>query len=81
MVLAVDMGEEEVVVNTFLPEKMKTDFVVLMDKDGVALGDWKVFAFPTSYIIDANGKIRYALYGALEWDKPSVVETIRRLLP
>ncbi len=80
VVLAVDMGEERVVVNTFLPEKMKTDFVVLMDKDGVALRDWKVFAFPTSYIIDANGKIRYALYGALEWDKPSVVETIRGLL-
>lgn len=81
VVLAVDMGEEEVVVNTFLPEKMKRDFIVLMDKDGVALRDWKVFAFPTSYIIDAKGKIRYALYGALEWDKPSVVEIIRRLLP
>lgn len=52
-----------------------------MDKDGEALRAWKIFAFPTSYIIDTRGKIRYALYGALEWDGASVVEKIRKLLP
>lgn len=81
IVLAVDMGEEEASVNAFLPEKMKRDFVVLMDKDGEALRTWKVFAFPTSYIIDAKGNIRYALYGALEWDESTVMEKIRTLLP
>jgi len=81
VVLAVDMGEEEAAVNTFLPEKMKRDFVVLMDKDGEALRNWKVFAFPTSYIVDTKGKIRYALYGALEWDDASVVKIIYKLLP
>ena len=81
VVIAVDMGEEEASVNAFLPDKMKQDFVVMMDKDGAALKQWKVFAFPTSYIIDANGRIRYALYGALEWDEASVVEKINKLLP
>jgi len=81
VIMAVDMGEEEASVNAFLPDKMKRDFVVLMDKDGEALRSWKVFAFPTSYIIDTKGNIRYALYGALEWDEASVVEIIRRLLP
>ena len=81
VVIAVDMGEEEASVNAFLPDKMKQDFVVMMDKDGAALKQWKVFAFPTSYIIDANGRIRYALYGALEWDEAPVVEKINKLLP
>lgn len=81
VILAVDMGESEQVVKTFLTDEMQRDFVVLMDKDGVALKAWKVFAFPTSYIIDTKGKIRYALYGALEWDQASVVEKIRGLLP
>lgn len=81
VILAVDMGEEEASVNAFLPDKMKKDFIVLMDKDGEALRTWKVFAFPTSYIIDTKGNIRYALYGALEWDEASVVEKIRKLLP
>ncbi len=81
VVMAVDMGEPAATVNAFLPDKMKRDFIVLMDKDGVALRDWKVFAFPTTYIIDTKGKIRYALYGALEWDQESIVAQIRDLLP
>jgi peroxiredoxin len=52
-----------------------------MDRDGAALKTWKVFAFPTSYIIDPDGNIRYALYGSLEWDEAAVVEKIRKLLP
>ncbi len=81
VILAVDMAESEQVVKAFLTDEMQRDFVVLMDKDGKALRAWKVFAFPTSYIIDTKGKIRYALYGALEWDEASVVEIIRGLLP
>lgn len=81
VILAVDMGEPEAYVNAFLPDKMKRDFVVLMDKDGVALRSWNVIAFPTTYIIDTDGKIRYALFGSLEWDDARVVEVIRKLLP
>ena len=80
VILAVDMGEPEAYVNAFLPDKMKRDFVVLMDKDGVALRSWNVIAFPTTYIIDADGIIRYALYGAFEWDAESVLKKIRALL-
>ena len=80
VILAVDMGETEAEVKAFLPQ-VKTDFTVLMDKDGRALKTWKVFAFPTSYLVDAQGKIRYGLYGASEWDAPDKVEKITQLLP
>jgi len=54
---------------------------VLLDKDGRALKAWKVFAFPTSYIVDAQGKIRYGLYGASEWDAADKVKKITSLMP
>ena len=80
VILAVDMGETEDAVKSYIRE-IKTDFTVLMDKDGHALKAWKVFAFPTSYVVDAQGKIRYGLFGASEWDEAGTVEKITRLLP
>lgn len=79
-ILAVDMGETQDVVRAYIRE-IKTDFTVLLDKDGHALKAWKVFAFPTSYVVDAQGKIRYGLFGASEWDDAGTVEKITRLLP
>ncbi|MFV1993585.1 MAG: TlpA disulfide reductase family protein, partial [Acidiferrobacterales bacterium] len=79
-VIAVDMGEEKITITTFMPDKMERDFVVLMDMKGKALKDWKIFAFPTSFLIDKKGKIRYALYGAFEWDGPEPVKVVQMLL-
>lgn len=80
VILAVDMGETEGEVRAYI-RQIKTDFTVLLDKDGRALKAWKVFAFPTSYVVDAQGKIRYGLYGASEWDAADKVEKITQLLP
>jgi len=80
VILAVDMGEEESVVKNYIRE-IKTDFTVLLDKDGRALKSWKVFAFPTSYVVDTQGKIRYGLYGASEWDAADKVQKISQLMP
>lgn len=80
VILAVDMGETEAEVKTYI-RQIKTDFTVLLDKDGRALKAWKVFAFPTSYVVDTQGKIRYGLYGASEWDAADKVKKIMQLLP
>jgi len=79
-VIAVNMGETDIEVNTFLPDKMKRDFVVLMDRDGETLKRWKVSAFPTSLVIDKQGKIRYSLFGAAEWDGWDNKQLIKKLL-
>jgi len=82
-ILAVDMAESETDVRTFLKEMKdpKIDFTILMDKDGKALKEWKVFVFPTSYIIDADGKLRYSLLGSTEWDEADTLKKIEALLP
>ncbi len=79
-VLAVNMGESEEAVRTFLKE-IPVSFPILMDKDGAALKRWKVFAFPTSFVVDPQGRIRYALFGPTEWDHPDPLGKITKLLP
>ena len=79
-IVTVDMGESPPEVRTFLKE-VGLHFTVLMDRDGKALKQWKVFAFPTSFLLDAEGRIRYAVFGTTEWDEAEAVAKINELLP
>ncbi len=78
-VLAVDVGEDEATVRRFL-EKRPVAFPVLIDLEGEALNAWNISAFPTNFLIDARGRIRYSYYGALEWDAPEVIAIVEKLL-
>ena len=78
-ILAVDVGESADTVRQFLRDK-PTGFPVLFDPDGTALRAWKVYAFPTSFILDASGRIRYSVFGAFDWQTPEVLDSLRRLM-
>ena len=83
VILAVDMAESENQIRAFL-KQMKTakiDFTILRDTNGKTLKAWKVFVFPTSFVLDANGQLRYSLLGSTEWDAPNTVQRIESLLP
>ena len=79
-ILGVNMAEDVKTVRHFLKTKVNVQFPILFDKDGAALKDWGVFAFPTSYVIDRKGKIRYAIYGGVDWETKSIVDKIKALL-
>ena len=80
-ILAVDMAEEKADVTAFLQRHdIQVNFPILLDTEGTVIEQWMVSAVPTTFIIGTQGKIRYALYGGLEWDNDEVVATINGLL-
>ncbi len=83
--LAVNMGEDNETITTFLathPVMKETplSFPILLDSDSVVLKSWKIFAFPTTFLINKNGEIKYGLFGGLEWDSPEAVEIVEALV-
>ncbi len=78
-VLGVDVGDAPEKVEAFLAQH-PAGFPVLLDADGDTVGPWHIHAFPTNFLLDAEGRIRFAYLGALEWDAPAVVSTVAGLL-
>lgn len=82
-VVAINIGETEEAINAFLLELGETgvqlNFPVVLDAKGKAVRDWKVYAYPSNYLLDKDGKIRYAYRGALKWDSPDIVKVIESL--
>jgi thiol-disulfide isomerase/thioredoxin len=79
-VLAVNVEESERRIRGF-KERLDLDFVMLRDGSGRAFRTWKVRVFPTSYLIDPQGRIRFAAVGPIEWDSEEAVQAVEGLLP
>ncbi len=79
VILGVNSGESPDEVNDFLTG-MKIEFPILLDLDSANARRWKVFALPTSFLVDAEGRVRYSLAGAVEWDSDEALERIEKLL-
>ncbi len=77
-ILAVDMGETKAEVEKFVNE-VKPEFTILMDESGKSIADWRVFAAPSNFIIDPQGKIRYTLFGGVEWDSDELISQLKAL--
>lgn len=61
-------------------EEVRVDFPVLMDRDGKVAARWRVFAFPSSFVLDRDGVVRYSVNSAIEWDDPEVVARLKALV-
>ena len=77
-ILAVDMGEEKAEVDVFV-KQVKPEFTILMDSSGKSIADWRVFAAPSNFIIGPDGKIKYTLFGGVEWDSDELVQRLKSL--
>jgi hypothetical protein len=56
------------------------DFPVLLNPDGSTVKQWKIIAFPMTFVINQQGTIQLAYFGGLEWDDPNVVAQLRGLV-
>ena len=79
-VLAVNYGESEPRVTEFV-KRMGVDFRVLLDADRDSPRAWRVRLLPASFVIGADGRVRYSVLGEMDWTSEEAVKTIRALLP
>ena len=78
-VVALDSAETREEVDAFL-SKMTLGFPILLDPDGSNTKRWKVFALPTTFLLDAEGRVRHVLTGPTEWDEGEALAIIESLL-
>ncbi|HIQ40706.1 MAG TPA: redoxin domain-containing protein [Sulfurivirga caldicuralii] len=77
-ILAINLAEDRSTIEAFLQEH-PVNFPVLLDPSGTAVKRWRVFAYPSSYLLDKQGRIRYAAFGALDWhgrEARALIETL-----
>ena len=78
-ILAVNMGEPIKQIQQFVDE-VKPKFTILLDPTGKVITNWNVYVAPSTFIIDTKGKIRYTLFGGIEWDSEEVIDALKNLL-
>ena len=75
IILAINLGEKTEDIHGFL-QQHPVNFPVLLDPEQELPRQWKVFAFPTSYLIDQQGRIRYSVAGGIDWTSDEVKSAI-----
>jgi thiol-disulfide isomerase/thioredoxin len=78
-ILGVNEGESPEEIRAFL-KQVPVNFPILLDSEGEHLKPWQVFAFPTSYVVDKQGRLRLGLFGSIEWDSPEAIAQLDKLL-
>jgi thiol-disulfide isomerase/thioredoxin len=78
-IVSIDFRETPEEMTSFL-QQTPVDFPVLLDIDGRTSLAWGVFSFPSSFIIDRKGRIRYTANRAIDWDSEEVWQVADRLL-
>ena len=78
-ILAPNVGEKKYRVLRFT-RLVKFDLLVLLDTDKEAFRTWGSKILPTSYLIDASGRLRYRIRGNPDWDDENTRALITELV-
>ncbi|MCB1724531.1 MAG: TlpA family protein disulfide reductase [Gammaproteobacteria bacterium] len=78
LVLGINVGEADRRVQT-IAHQLHMDFPVLLDRDSREFERWGVQVLPTSYLVDPEGNVRFAVIGTVDWNDADVIEAIRSL--
>jgi thiol-disulfide isomerase/thioredoxin len=78
-ILAVNFGETRTEVQEF-KDSLGLDFPLLLDPDTRTPPDWDVDFLPTSFLVDAKGRLRYEAYGEVHWDGEDARAKVEGLL-
>lgn len=79
VIIAVSIDRSVAKVKRYL-EKIPADYVVLIDEETEVARTYGVFALPTSFLIDREGKIRHKFMGMRKWTDEASKELIEEFL-
>jgi thiol-disulfide isomerase/thioredoxin len=75
-ILWVNYGQSPVRVREYV-EQLSADVRVLLDPDQDAARAWQVHMIPSSFLVDAEGRVRYRVIGNMDWGGEDAVRTVR----
>jgi thiol-disulfide isomerase/thioredoxin len=78
-ILALNVGEKKYRVWKFV-KLIEFDLPVLLDESSDTSRNWGVETLPTSFLLDADGRVRYRVRGDPDWDDPDTIAVIEQLL-
>jgi peroxiredoxin len=61
-------------------QRVKVDFPVLLDEKGGHAAAWRVISYPSTFVIDRDGIIRYGVNAAIDWDAPELLDRLEALM-
>ena len=77
--ISINYAEDKKTIKDFMKE-VAVEYPVLLDKNGSFAKQWNVISYPSTFIIDTHGKIKYGVNSAILWDDPDLIDTIKLLL-
>ena len=77
--ISINYAEDKYEIERFM-QKVKVHFPVLLDKNGQFAQQWNVVSYPSTFVIDKQGKIVYGVNAAIDWDSNEVWEKLRDLI-
>lgn len=78
--ISINYAEPAEKIRDFL-SKVNVDFPVLLDPGGKLTGQWKVLAFPSTFVIGPDGNIQFGVNAGIHWDTDEVIQQLSQLLP
>lgn len=77
--ISINYAQDRATVLEFL-DRVQVDFPVLLDPEGDYAKSWNVISFPSTFVIDRSGHIRYGVNAAIDWDSPELIDKLEELL-
>ena len=74
-VIAINIGQNKAVVEKFLNDVPKIDFMILLDEN-MDLTEWSVQAIPTTFLVNNKGEVVYSVEGEKQWDSLEFISFI-----
>ncbi len=76
--ISINYAEDPVTVSAFM-RKVNVEFPVLMDITGEYARRWNIITYPSTFVLDSRGVIRYGVNAAIAWDDAQVIDMLKAL--